>query len=147
AAIAAAAGLDGRLYVVDSNALLVYTPTTDSWVEMLPVALPNARDQTGVARGSDGFIYSIGGHPGAIASELVDAWQPATSTWTSRAPLHVARAYPSAVAAPDGRIYAIGGGGLDGSTTATVEAYTPERDHWVDVAPLITRREQAGAAL
>src|SRR5262249_38188262 len=58
-----------------------------------------------------------------------------------------ARSSVAAVAAPDGRIYAIGGLRLDSSITPAVEAYTPERDRWVAIAPLDVPRAAGGAAV
>jgi hypothetical protein len=48
----------------------------------------------------------------------------------------MARADDAAVAAGDGRIYGIGGWVADGTSSGSVEAYTPALDRWIDVAPL-----------
>src|SRR5207247_7716497 len=60
--------------------------------------------------------------------------------WSSLAPLPAPRAGKlSAVTAPDGRIYAMGG--INGVTTvATVDAYDPCADTWTPVASMPTPR-------
>jgi hypothetical protein len=67
--------------------------------------------------------------------------------WQSLAPMSTARESFAAVTAPDGRIYAIGGGNADGTTASSVEAYSPKSDSWAPIAPLNTARRRLAASL
>jgi N-acetylneuraminic acid mutarotase len=76
----------------------------------------------------NGKIYVIGG--GRVAGDAglarVDAYDPATDTWTQKTDIPTARVAVS-IAVVNGKIYAIGGGGVfEGwQLFATVEAYDP----------------------
>ena len=171
----AATDRPGRIYAIGGALAGVfrsvverYDPATDSWsaVSPLPVALCCGAATTG----RDGRIYVIGGFAnGNVQLSNVEAYDPATDTWTNLAPLPAPRAGKlSAVTAPDGRIYAIGG--INGVTTVTtvdyalggtvgsvgfpgtqeltaVEAYDPSPDTWSPVAPLATPRGALAAAV
>jgi kelch-like protein 17 (actinfilin)/kelch-like protein 20 len=145
----AAAGTDGRLYVVDNSATKIYTPALDSWSTSPTPA--TALQQTGVTLGPDGPIYAIGGNssatcvPSCVLVASVDALDTQTLTWTSRAALPTARFYVGAVSAPDGRIYAIGGN--SGPTINTVDAYTPSADRWTAAASLTQARAAFGGSI
>src|SRR5262249_26485077 len=81
-----------------------------------------------VALGPDGRIYAIGGATTTgFALNTVEAYTPATNTWTTLDNLPTPRKGLAAATGPDGRICAIGG-----STTAgpvgTVEAFTVPPD-------------------
>jgi hypothetical protein len=144
-AIAAAGGLDGRLYVVDNGAMAVYTPSIDSWAAQPPA--PAQCDDDAVARGPDGRIYSICGdsHVGTGGSSgAVDAWDPLMNVWTSVASMSTVRDYPAATTAPDGRIYVIGGAPAG---APAVEAYSVATDRWTPVTRLATPRFGAGVAI
>jgi hypothetical protein len=149
ASVAAAAGTDGRLYVVDNDETKIYSPALDSW-STAPTT-PVARGDTGVALGTDGLIYAIGGEtnpscsPMCVWTMLVDALDTQTLTWTSRAALQTARQDLAAVSAPDGRIYAIAGAGS--AARSSVEAYTPSADRWTAAASLVQARFGFGASV
>src|SRR5579859_5824547 len=106
-----------------------------SWDTLAP--MPTARDGVGVAAGSDGRIYAIGGvqRPGNTVLNTVEAYDPVTNSWSEAAPLPTARAYLTAVTGSDGRIYALGGHDNEGMDFATVEAYSPATNTWTTVAP------------
>jgi hypothetical protein len=135
--IAAAGGIDGKLYVVAADATHIYSPTLDSWSSV--AAPPDPRNGIAVARGSDGVIYAFGG-----SDQTVAGLDPQLLTWQSRTMLGKPRVYPGAATAPDGRIYAIGG---DLAGLPTVEAYTPSANRWTAVASLTTARSGHGAAV
>jgi Ca2+-binding RTX toxin-like protein len=71
----------------------------------------------------------------------VDAYDPATNTWEHKADMTFARSGLAAATGPDGRIYAMGGAGLN-----VVEAYTPATNTWTTVTPMSTTRINFGAA-
>jgi N-acetylneuraminic acid mutarotase len=71
----------------------------------------------------------------------VEAYDVHQNTWSTLAPLSVARGEFGAALGSDGRIYAVGGA-VDGAgdPTATVEAYTASTNTWVQVSPLTQGR-------
>jgi N-acetylneuraminic acid mutarotase len=66
--------------------------------------------------------------------------------WAAVSAMPTARHSLAAVAAPDGRIYAIGGYG-DHGALGTVEAYTPSSNSWTTLAPLNVPRYGLAAVL
>jgi N-acetylneuraminic acid mutarotase len=117
-----------------------YEPATDTWTEIAPMLIPRFALSTSVV---DGKIYAIGGWLRATTttdgseppSSAVEAYDPATDTWTEKAPMPTARAALS-TSVVDGKIYAIGGR----SGLSTVEAYDPATDTWTTKAPMPTAR-------
>jgi hypothetical protein len=62
----------------------------------------------------------------------VEEYDPATNTWTTKAPMPTARESLGLAAASNGKIYAVGGAVMsihgvhfEGHPLATVEEYTP----------------------
>src|SRR6266498_657763 len=90
----------------------------------------------------NGVIYAIGG------SGTVEAFDPATNTWTTKAPMPTPR-FGFAVAAANGMIYAVGGTIVENRgdrLTGTVEAYDPMTNTWTSKAPMPTPRQSLGVA-
>lgn len=88
----------------------IYDPETDTWT--LGAPMPRPRQMLGAATGADGRIYVVGGVPGLSrgnSSDAVDVYDPRTDTWSEGPDLRQARHSHAVVAAPDGRIFAIGG--------------------------------------
>ncbi len=91
--IAAAAGSDGRLYVLGGQSqsfttlatVTAYSPATDSWSAVPD--LPTARSWLGSTTGPDGLLYALGGASatGQMLSTL-ETFSPASGQWTSEAP-------------------------------------------------------------
>jgi N-acetylneuraminic acid mutarotase len=76
--------------------------------------MPTARVNLAAVLGSDGKIYAIGGNDQqGKPLRSVEAFDPATNTWISRAPLPAGGGRLTAVTAR-GKIYAIGGDGASG---------------------------------
>jgi N-acetylneuraminic acid mutarotase len=91
---------------------------------------------------ADGRLYVAGGtsdtedFTGYLAT--MDAYDPVSNGWSSRAPMPTARVRAGA-AALDGLIYVAGGN--DGSgLLATVEVYDPATDQWATRAPMQVAR-------
>jgi len=95
--------------------------------------MPTARAALAAVTGRDGRIYAVGGtidvlnqatdeSPPLRASGLVEAYDPQTNRWSAEPSLRVPRYALAAVAAPDGRIYAIGGSDTDAVEALTVPA-------------------------
>ncbi len=132
-----------------------FNPATNSWTVEAP--LPGVgRCDLGAVTGPDGRIYAIGGiefncnsGPGWEGLNTVDAYTPATNSWTSVANLpaddgYVGRSAFGVTVGSDGRIYVIGG--TEGSDccapgnreTPTVLRYTIATNTWRFIAPLPT---------
>lgn len=121
----------------------VYDPATDTWSTTIPgtstllTPMPTARDDFGFAV-VNGLIYAIGGDINAYdpyvvpaipcCTTVMEAYDPVTNTWTTKAPMPTMRDDFDAVVM-DGVIYALAGS-LDGRLAGggisytTVEAYS-----------------------
>ena len=145
--------LDGKLYVVGGQGqcgpciatavLEVYDPSTDTWATKAP--MPTARMSLTVAV-ANGVLYAVGGairppEPG-IAVATVEAYDPVTDTWTSKAAMPTPREAAAGGVVND-IIYVAGGLGVStssGSFLSTVEAYEPIANAWTTMAPMPTAR-------
>ena len=137
----AARGQDGNLYVLlgyceyctGPFGVQIYNETSKNWATYVaPIQLPTSRSGVGSAIAGDGRIYVVGGSLGqvstAASTTIVEAYTPKTNNWATVASMTTDRAYPSTALGPDGRIYAIGGISISGTTEtfrSTVEAYGP----------------------
>src|SRR5438093_1191273 len=109
---------------------------TIGWTQAAP--LPADRSSMGVATGSDGLIYSVGGLQD-VAVATVQAYDPDTGVWSALPAMPTARSLLGAATGSDGRIYAIGG--FDGTNPLdTVEIYDPSTDAWTAGAAMPTAR-------
>jgi hypothetical protein len=104
------------------------------WSTRAPLPMP--RLELGVAT-VGGKIYAMGGSSGPMLAR-VDAYDPATNTWTQKASMHAARrGFPVGVI--DGKIYV--GPGLswvDPNAVTYVpgtEVYDPTTDTWTELPP------------
>lgn len=146
---AAAAGNDGRLYVIGSasnpTAVEAYNPSSDSWSNV--ASLAHGRYDVGAAKGADGRIYAVGGYDpdgcGCYSGET-DAYNTGTNAWATVAAMPTPRIFPAVAAASDGRIVAIGGYASGGSTNK-VEIYTPSTNKWTAGTAMPTPRYGAAA--
>ncbi len=143
----AACVIDGRIYVSGGTptwergtiipTVEVYDPATDTWTQSSDMPWPRGGH---TASAVDGKIYIIGGrnsdmidllNAGKISIDelletfsIVDVYDPAKDTWTTAASIPTPRSN-MACAVVDGRIYAIGGSGGEGTLLSTVEEYDP----------------------
>jgi N-acetylneuraminic acid mutarotase len=152
--------VNGRIYAFGGNprtyeptlsTVEEYDPATDTWTEKAPMPTARAVLSTSVV---DGKIYAIGGSirkttmtgGGETPSSAVEAYDPATDTWTTKAPMPTARMFLAA-GVVNGKIYAIGGAiAAGGSTLSTVEEYDPLTDTWTTKASMQTRRATPSGA-
>lgn len=124
-------------------------PDSNGWMKKPP--MPTARSMMAAAE-INGVIYVVGGqyvgaHDGTVArlSDLVyltdnEAYDPATDTWSKKAPMPTARmARGTNNAVVDGKLYVIGGAPHYICTDAN-EVYDPETDSWSTRAPMPTAR-------
>lgn len=118
-----------------------YTPATDTWVTKTPMSLP--RDGLGVGV-INGILYAVGGKSysamGSGVTGRLEAYDPATDTWTTKAPMPNPRR-GLGVGVVNGILYAVGGEVSGGSApVATLQAYDPATDTWTTKAPLPSKR-------
>ena len=139
-------GLGNVMNLAITPSLEAYDPSTDRWTTKAP--MPVALHHVGIGV-TGGRLYVIGGYrqSGLTVWEpvaTVYAYDPATDSWTQRAPLQFPRGALS-VTEQDGKLYAIGG--YDRTTnSAAVEVYDPERNTWASRAPLPTPRDHLATA-
>ena len=141
--------LGGFLYAIGgegqdgvSNAVTVYDPTTNGWLERRskPTATSNVR-----AAALNGRVVVPGGTTsGGSASTVVEVYDPADDRWSQVEPLPGPLA-GYALAVHDDRLYLFGG--WNGTNYVdTVLVYDPARDAWERRSPLPSPRGFAAAA-
>jgi RNA polymerase sigma factor (sigma-70 family) len=118
--------VDGKIYAVGGDSLVVYDPVADSWVEKAHMPTPRMLLATIVINNR---IYAIGGtepfvHPW-LGMNTVEEYDPETDTWVGRADMSGIRLGLSTTVI-DGKIYAVGGATTQPDhVLATIEEYTP----------------------
>ncbi|WP_407676339.1 S8 family serine peptidase [Plantactinospora alkalitolerans] len=91
-----------------------------------------------------GKVYSIGGGSGTGNERKTWVYDPAVNTWAALPDMPTARSKP-AVAALNGRIYALGGWGTGSTPVATVDVFNPATGTW-STLPGVTNPEPRAAA-
>jgi N-acetylneuraminic acid mutarotase len=117
-----------------------YTAATNAWSTKAPML--TARERFAAAA-VNGLVYVLGGlvvdngvSPVWVKpTATVEAYDPATNTWSARASMPTARSSLRA-AVVNGVIYAIGGDGASANGLLTVEAYSPATNTWSTRASL-----------
>jgi N-acetylneuraminic acid mutarotase len=97
----------------------------------------------------DGKIYAVSGvGPTSRNTSAHEVYDPVANRWTVRASVPTPRDH-HAVAALDGKLYAIGGrrNGNYGQNLSVNEAYDPAADRWTARAPMPTARSGIAAAV
>ena len=134
---------NGKIYVIAGyNGSFLdyneeYDPVANTWATRAP--LYAAMHGVSVVAANNGKVYVIGGTTpadGYSGQSRVDAYDPATNSWSTVAPMSAARWSAAGVLASDGNIYVIGGRRATATTFTTVEAYNPTTDIWTSRAPL-----------
>jgi N-acetylneuraminic acid mutarotase len=141
--------VNGKIYVIGgapsvySPAYRIveeYDPVADTWTRKADMPTARSTHSAGVV---DGKIYAIGGMVGGptpwTGLSVVEAYDPATDTWTRKADMPTRRLCHS-VSAVDGKIYSMGGGTSNGDALATLEEYDPITDTWTRKASMTTAR-------
>jgi N-acetylneuraminic acid mutarotase len=95
-------------------------------------------------------FYAIGGRSGGIesATNAIEAYDPATQTWTAKAPMPTARSGLAGVVV-NGCLYVFGGEGNRAhpkGVFAQAEVYNPQMNTWHALPPMPTPRHGIGAA-
>ena len=132
---------DWRLRVLTVAALSLFLSShvfaqQGTWTTKAPM-VPRSRLGAGVIGGA---LYAVGGFylPSAGTLSTVQAYDPRTNTWTTKASLLTQRAN-MAVGVIDGIMY-VAGGSVSCDTDRTVEAYDPRTNTWTTKAPIPTPR-------
>jgi N-acetylneuraminic acid mutarotase len=139
-----AAAINGILYAVAGGdvtgtppaTLQAYDPATNTWTEKAP--MPSARAGFAVAA-VNGILYAIGGYHRDLPAPFdlthaVEAYDPVTDSWTTKADVPFAE-FSSAAVGAGGFIYVIGGGNFNGESPA-VQRYDPVTNTWTRVKDL-----------
>jgi N-acetylneuraminic acid mutarotase len=148
----AVVALNGLIYAIggthtDGTAIPsveIFNPATSSWTTG-HAHMPTPRSLLG-AGVLDGKIYVVGGSNGSGALAVVEAYDPATDTWSTKAAMPTART-DVAVGVLNGILYALGGSTTAGQALNTVETYDAATNSWQTNSPMPTRRGAAGAAI
>ncbi len=97
----------------------------------------------------NGILYAIGGCTDNVCIgfvNTVEAYNPASDSWTTKAPMPTARR-EFGTGVINGVIYAVGGlQGPGSSGINTNEAYDPVANVWSTMSPMPTPRGDLGAA-
>jgi len=145
--------LNGILYVAGgtvlnaagTGVLEAYDPATNTWAAKASMPTPRFSASAGVINGT---LYVVGGYSNAgiippntspyLAT--VEAYDPTTNTWTTKAPMPTPR--ENAVSGVvNGILYVAGGNLVHG--TRLVEAYDPVSNTWSTKAAMPSLREYA----
>jgi N-acetylneuraminic acid mutarotase len=152
---AAAVSHDDKIYVVGgytapwspSNKLFIYDPVQNKWQEGKP--MPTVRGAL-TAAFINGTLYAIGGNS-SNPLNINEAYDPQNNTWIEKAPMPTAR-HHHASAIADGKLYVFGGRQLDNSSKSFIitldknEMYDPEKNTWITLEPMPSKRGGLGAA-
>jgi N-acetylneuraminic acid mutarotase len=133
--LAATTGSDGLLYAVGGRDTSTIYGVTEAYDPTAPFAgwfalptLNTPRYEHALISAADGKLYAIGGIArNAATLGTVEVYDPNASTpkWTAGKSLKTPRFRFGAVAAPDGKVYAIGGGNSSGAVFNSVEVFDP----------------------
>jgi N-acetylneuraminic acid mutarotase len=148
--------IDDRLYVFTTDcdesqlggapAFQRYNPKTDSWTAL---TLPTWGHYLPAAGVLGGKFYLAGGlfattDPIGNIGQNVEAYDPATDSWTTRARAPSVR-YQSAGAVVNGRLYVVGGG-TGTEYQDLLDVYDPRTDSWQTLVGMPTARGFLAAA-
>jgi N-acetylneuraminic acid mutarotase len=139
---------------ISGTTSLTVTAPVISWVAKANMGTARSGLTTAVV---NGIIYAIGGedvHANSLAPNLptVEAYDPATNLWTTKAPMPTARSF-LASAVSNGIIYVFGGDNAvvtqsnsnSFNPVATVQAYDPATNTWTTKASMPIARERFAA--
>ena len=144
---AAAAGFNGKIYVIGgfissewipTNQLFIYDPIKNKWSEDRP--MPTARGAL-TALFVKGDLYAIGGQSNKVLNTN-EVYDTASGKWVTKAPMQIAR-HHAASASVDNKIYVIGGRTTLSSATENVnanEVYDTQTEKWTEAKPMPSER-------
>ena len=131
--------VNGKIYFPGGSlqgGTLVYDPALNSWSQLAP--MPTSRNGFG-AGVINGIIYVAGGQSTYNnvwwPYSTLEAYNPATNTWATLAPMPNYR-YVVSAGVLNGQLYVVGGV----NTPNTVEAYDPSTNTWIEKSSMPTGR-------
>ena len=118
----------------------VFDPVANSYTE---TDAPDSIFCSGNAFLPDGRVITVGGYGslkgGALGIKDTSVFDPATSSWSRVADMHLDRWYPTLTELSDGRYVAISGNSADATTWAdTPEVYDPAANTWTLLSAITT---------
>jgi len=146
--------IKGMVYVVGGfnnsgvfNINQIYNPKKKTWKTGMP--MPTARG-VGASAVADNILYVIGGCGSGCgelsgALSVVEAYDPASDTWSTKSPLPEPTFGMYAVAVK-GVIYVVGGYVPGMGQVATVYSYNPAADSWAQEASMNVGRDSPATA-
>jgi small nuclear ribonucleoprotein (snRNP)-like protein len=130
-AVGGQGGNDGNPYGI-LGTVEAYDPATNSWSTKATMPTPRSGIGVGVV---NGVLYAVGGYTsgnfGIITTGTVEAYDPATNSWSTKASMPTPRREPR-VGVINGSLYAVD------RYYGTLEAYDPAANSWTTKAPLPT---------
>ena len=140
--------VNGLLYVVGGTSvtgtgtalttLEAYDPVSNTWTTKASMSIGREGPAAGVI---NGVLYVaggvVGGTNGGTALTALEAYDPVSNTWTTKAPMPTARG-GAAAGVINGVLYVVGGITGGGTTLTSVEAYNPGSNTWAMKAPVPT---------
>ena len=147
----AAAATGGRIYLLAGTAggrglaNEEYDPATDAWRKRkeIPVSREGAGRHHPGAAAWNGKIYLIGGFDfGNRPLDSALEYDPAADAWRALPPMPTPRGALGLVEL-EGKLYAIGGFGVQGDTGAA-ERYDPATERWTQLRPMPSPRDHLG---
>jgi N-acetylneuraminic acid mutarotase len=146
---------DGTVLVVGGSefnsqaagAVELYDPAGNRWSALPSTAVK--RTGHSAVRLDDGRVLVLGGFSLSGNSRLpvaaAELFDPRSLTWSSAAPMLLARAHPVVVLLGDGRVLVAGGGTGGESVTAEAELYDPAANRWTPTGSMAAPRIDASA--
>jgi N-acetylneuraminic acid mutarotase len=120
----------------------VWSERTGRWKLIAPLPEPLGEPAAAVVGKR---VFVVGG--AGIEDAHGYVYDPKLKSWSTIPQMPTPRYGLTAVAARDGRIYAIGGFVIGGNASAAVEAYDPSSGQWTERAPLPSPRVWFAATL
>ncbi|XP_039266429.1 kelch-like protein 24 isoform X2 [Styela clava] len=119
----------GRIH---SRDVWLYQSHLDSWVKGASLCKGRWRHRMATV---GGHVYCFGGYDGKSRLNSVERYDSFSNCWQEVAPLLTAVS-SCAVATCNRKIYVIGGGNDDTTSTAQVQCYNPDTNEWVYKTPI-----------
>lgn len=112
-----------------------------------PAQIPTGRFGHAAVTGADGKIYVWGGRTTTALLSSLEVFDPATNTWSARAPMPVATTFMAGAALQDGRILSIGGYRFEGGDVGSVYLYDPVANSWTTLSSIAPRSDAIAVTL
>jgi N-acetylneuraminic acid mutarotase len=142
--------IGGELYVYVSSEssgpgrLYRYTPGTDRWATL---ASPSGEHVFPEGAAVAGKFYLVGNRGGPGSGDQLEVYNPATNSWTTKAPMPQPSGQVMASAVLNGKFYVAGGVERGtGDAQATLRVYDPVTNTWTTRAPMPNPRSWAAGA-